>query len=213
MSQWFVLHCSLAVHQQTGRRIHAWALSQSQRGAGLLVFWSGANKTFTDGHVCKWVWRGPRQQLSQGLVCCRLQLLQPWWQTLYILSFSREGCQSLQRAWWNQNHFMNCPWLTQYLSSPAEWAPSGERRSRGMQHDAGVGKSRRCFTSWPRSCLCPTASAPAWTRRPSWDSPSATCAWGNCSALVSICLCSLTGKVHLRAHFPFINFKTDSTIS
>lgn len=77
MSRWLVSHCSLAVHQETNRRIHARPPSQSLWGGGLHFFWSAANKTVADSHVCKWAWRGSRRQLGRELAYCGPQLLQP----------------------------------------------------------------------------------------------------------------------------------------
>lgn len=71
----------LCTKRQTDRKVHARPPSQSLWGGGLHVFWSAANKTVADSHVCKLVWRGPWRQLGRQLTCCGLQLLQsPQWQ-------------------------------------------------------------------------------------------------------------------------------------
>lgn len=71
-------------------------------------------------------------------------------------------------------------------------ALSGERKSLAMRLAVGAAKRRRCSTTWPTSCLCPTASALTWTRPPSWGSPSASCAHASCSPPVR------PGNPHIR---------------
>lgn len=62
-----------------------------------------------------------------------------------------------------------------------EAARSAGRKSPGMRRAAGAARRRRFSTSWPTSCLYRTASAPTWTRPPSWGWPSASCAHASCS--------------------------------
>lgn len=79
------------------------------------------------------------------------------------------------------------------LSLCAGPARSGARRSLGTRLAAGAAKRRRCSTTWLTSCLYPTASAPTWTRPPSWGWPSASCAHASCSPRVG------TRNMHVRS--------------
>lgn len=75
-------------------------------------------------------------------------------------------------------------------------APSGERRSLGMQLAADAAKRRRCSMTWLTSCLYPTASALTWTRPPSWGWLSASCAHTSCSPQVRTLYHTHIHKVH-----------------
>lgn len=155
MSPWFVLDGT----------IHASPASQSLQWGGHISFRRGPItwwQASIDVDVSDWE--------SDGSLLQPPAAADPPQQTL-----STEGCL-FSCVSWEQMRLMAAQSLTK-RSSLAGWVQSGERRSREMQRDVAVGRSRRCFTSWLRNCPCPTASAPVWTRRPSWDSPSATCAW------------------------------------
>lgn len=189
MSKWLVLHLSLVFEQETDRRICVGLPANPSEGVDSWLFWSAANKTAADRHVCEWVW-GSRWLLGFELGYCRLQLLHPylvtgqWLSRLCTHSWQNGGMFSLAVHILGSEQILNRANL-QHMS-PAGWARSGGRRSQEMQRDPDVGRSRRCSTSWPRSSLCPTVSAPALTRPPSWGWSSATSAWENCLELVSM---------------------------
>lgn len=134
MSWWLVSHCSLAVHQETARRIHAQPRNQSLWGGGLHFFWSAANKTAADSHVCKLVWRGYRWLLGCGLACCGLQLLQPprWqasgWPRLCTLTKSgrRDVSSCSVHSGFKPSLWPDCGWPTTCLPQSELGAEEGE---------------------------------------------------------------------------------------